>query len=182
MMLSVRPLVRCLSTGQIIPTRSHNFLPPYRNRRRVPLFLSSFSNKQHDRVGGTDEDSEKNYTVRQKMKRMMKRYGAVGFGVYASVYVSFWSAFYVGFSYDLIDTSFMIGQSGSIHEYIAETLDNITWTESYRDTIKNTPQLTNAAVALLACKIIEPVRWGVAIALTPIVSKKIRDYRESRRS
>ena len=55
------------------------------------MFLSSFSNKQHDRVGGTDEDSEKNYTVRQKMKRMMKRYGAVGFGVYASVYVSFWS-------------------------------------------------------------------------------------------
>lgn len=91
------------------------------------------------------------------------------------------SAFYVGFANDLIDTSFILGSSGSIHEYVSETLDALTWTENYRDIIKNTPQLTTAAVALLACKIIEPVRWGVTIAITPTVSKMIHDYRKEGR-
>ena len=39
---------------------------------------------------------------------------------HSSFFISLHAAFYVGFSYDLIDTSFMIGQSGSIHEYIGE--------------------------------------------------------------
>ncbi|GMI17090.1 hypothetical protein TrLO_g13495 [Triparma laevis f. longispina] len=176
---------RCLSTIPSIypiPIRSHNFLPPYRNRRRTPLFRSL--GVERDRVGGVktkDDNEPQDYTIRQKMKRIMKRYGAVGFGVYASVYVSFWSAFYVGFANDLIDTSFILGSSGSIHEYVSETLDALTWTENYRDIIKNTPQLTTAAVALLACKIIEPVRWGVTIAITPTVSKMIHDYRKEGR-
>lgn len=117
---------------------------------------------------------------------MMRKYGPVFIGTYASVYLTTLGLLFGCVQSGALDPIYLFslfgqvdtGESQSIVDLVVEWMKNHSFTEKYASTVEEKPYLANFAVAWIAVKFTEPIRAAVAIGLTPRVARFIGHQKE----
>ena len=114
---------------------------------------------------------------------MLKKYGPVFVGTYLSVYFSTLGILFAGVQSGVLDPVVLFGWMGqggdsettttaaSTVHLVVEFMENHDFTKPYSGIIERNPVFANLAVAWIAVKFTEPIRLGVALAITPRVSR-----------
>ena len=115
---------------------------------------------------------------------MLRQYGPIFVGTYASVYFTTLGLLFSGVQSGLLDPLALFAYLGShnptaagveetattVH-LVVDWMQHYDWTKPYAPYIEQNPAFANFAVAWIAVKFTEPVRLPVALALTPRVSR-----------
>jgi len=133
-----------------------------------------------------DQAAERLQTVRENPAEsarsfgsMIRLYGPVFLGTYFCVYVATLGSLFMGVESGVLDPvhvmqSWGVGEgTESTVQFVVDWMKSHTLTEPYAETVKKNPELGNLAVAWIAVKFTEPVRFAVTLALTPRVARAI---------
>lgn len=111
---------------------------------------------------------------------MMRQYGPVFVGTYASVYFSVLFLLFTGVETGILDPVSLLTQLGMVPQENATTVsvvlsvfEKYSFTQNFVPYVKQYPALANLAVAWIAIKFTEPVRLPTALFLTPYVARLI---------
>lgn len=115
------------------------------------------------------------------MGAMFKKYGPVFVGTYFTVYMSTLAALFAGVETGVLDPVVLfswLGQDGgdgaaSTVHLVVDWMKNHTFTEPYASYVEKNPSVANLAVAWIAVKFTEPIRFAVTLALTPRVARSL---------
>ena len=147
----------------------------------------------------TDSDEEaKQSTLRERMHErrekgraaakkgalkagdLLKTYGPVFIGTYLGVYLSTLGVLYLGVETGVLDPANLLSlvtsnedSVKSTAEIITEFLDHYPWTKPYSPVVARNPQMANFAVAWIATKFTEPIRFGVTVAIVPKLARTL---------
>ena len=111
---------------------------------------------------------------------MIKLYGPVFIGSYLSIYVSTLGLMFAGVQSGLLDPVSLLdflGVSGdqssakSTVDAVVEFMENHTLTNPYASFVAKNPSLANLAVAWIAVKFTEPIRFAITLSITPRVAR-----------
>lgn len=115
---------------------------------------------------------------------MFQKYGPVFVGTYLSVYFGTLGLLFGGVQSGVLDPVVLfgwLGQEGALADGSTETastvhlvvefMENHDFTKPYAGYIEQNPAFANLAVAWIAVKFTEPIRLGVALTITPRVSR-----------
>ena len=135
------------------------------------------------------------------MKDLFKKYGWTFIGTYVTVYFVTLTTLFVGINWGWMDPpSLTLGDWGGSAEtilegigvspeeasemkqrqaegegisqkWIVDKLGSYEWSKKYADKLANNPSWINLGVAWVATKFTEPIRFGVAVAITPRVAR-----------
>lgn len=112
---------------------------------------------------------------------MLRKYGPVFVGTYASVYLTTLGSLFAIVQSGLLDPAYLFnllghvdaGETKNTVDLVVEWMKNHSFTEPYAPFMERNPYLANLAVAWIAVKFTEPVRAGVSLAITPRVSRAL---------
>jgi len=122
--------------------------------RRLPVrFMATKDGKEHEQREEPPRGG--------KLRELWTKYGAVGIGTYAGVYVGTLATLYVA-----IDTGYLVAVD-------AVALARYLHLDTFMDFSNVNPKASNFTLAWLLTKIIEPLRLGVTIAITPAIARKL---------
>mmetsp|Transcript_5310 Transcript_5310/g.8188 ORF Transcript_5310/g.8188 Transcript_5310/m.8188 type:complete len:171 (-) Transcript_5310:324-836(-) len=112
-------------------------------------------------VGGEKTRAEKNKENVGKVRDLIRNYGPVGVGVYLGIYVG-----NIGLFYGLLQSNVIgAGDALSLLNYL-----NIT---EYYDVSAISPRQGNFALAWIMTKLTEPLRFVLAVSITPSLARRI---------
>jgi len=122
---------------------------------------------------------------------MVQKYGRTFVGAYASVYFITLGTLFGGIDSGIIDPSTLsnievpwhIADDGSLGptdkddfdsgvQYVASLLKKFKWSEPYADTVVKNPHLANLAIAWIATKLTEPIRFALSLAIVRSIKKE----------
>ena len=104
------------------------------------------------------------------IKGLMKEYGKVGFATYGVVYVGTLSVMYIAASTHLVEG--------------ADATQFLSWTglDQWLDIKEMNPKKSSFALAWILTKIVEPLRLGFTIAITPTISRLLGQRRDEKKA
>jgi Protein of unknown function (DUF1279) len=111
---------------------------------------------------------------------MIKLYGPVFIGTYASVYLTTLGLLFTGVESGVLDPVSIIGmihssesttETLSTVDFVLNFMNKYTMTQPYTYIIQDYPSAANFAIAWIAVKFTEPVRLGIALSVTPRVAR-----------
>lgn len=111
---------------------------------------------------------------------MVRKYGPVFVGTYATVYFSTLGLLFLGVESGVLDPVQLFtwfgaenGAEKSTVQLVVDFLKHHTVTEPYANFVEKNPSMANLAVAWISIKFTEPVRLPLALTLTPHVARYI---------
>ena len=137
---------------------------------------------------------------KQSFRSMLRQYGPIFIGTYGVVYVSTVFGLFMGIQSGILDaTSIMdylsgtasstadagggggvdvdpdntIQSAASTMTYMVEFLEYYSWTKPLAPIVQENPWTANFGIAWIMTKFTEPIRLGLAVAVTPSIAKKI---------
>jgi hypothetical protein len=133
---------------------------------------------------------------KQSFRSMLRQYGPVFIGTYGVVYVSTVFGLFMGVQSGILDaTSVMdylsgtasstadaggadvdpdiIQSAASTMTYMVEFLEYYSWTKPLAPIVQENPWTANFGIAWIMTKFTEPVRFGITVAVTPSIAKKL---------
>lgn len=133
---------------------------------------------------------------KQSFRSMLRQYGPIFIGTYGVVYVSTVFGLFMGIQSGILDaTSIMdylsgttsstadaggvdvnpdtIQSAASTMTYMVEFLEYYSWTKPLAPIVQENPWTANFGIAWIMTKFTEPIRFGLAVAVTPSIAKKI---------
>jgi len=109
---------------------------------------------------------------------MIKQYGPVFVGTYASVYFLTLAGLFAGVESGVLDPVVLFGwlgqdtgETANTVQLVVDFMENHAITKPYAHVIENNPAVANLAVAWIAVKFTEPIRLAASIGLTPRVAR-----------
>ena len=116
------------------------------------------------------------------MGGMIRKYGPVFVGTYATVYFSTLALLFAGVESGVLDPIVLfswLGQGGgaegagaeSTVQLVVDFMESHSFTQPYAHVIEKNPSVANLAVAWIAVKFTEPIRLGVSLTATPRVAR-----------
>ena len=139
---------------------------------------------------------------KQSFRSMLRQYGPIFIGTYGVVYVSTVFGLFMGIQSGILDaTSIMdylsgtasstadaaggggggvdvdpdntIQSAASTMTYMVEFLEYYSWTKPLAPIVQENPWTANFGIAWIMTKFTEPIRLGLAVAVTPSIAKQI---------
>jgi hypothetical protein len=133
---------------------------------------------------------------KQSFRSMVRQYGPVFIGTYGVVYVSTVFGLFMGVQSGVLDaTSIMAYLSGtasstpagaggvddpdtiqsaaSTMTYMVDFLEYYSWTKPLAPIVQENPWTANFGIAWIMTKFTEPIRFGITVAVTPSIAKKL---------
>jgi len=118
----------------------------------------------------------------KSMGGMIRKYGPVFVGTYATVYFSTLALLFAGVESGALDPIVLfgwLGQGGgaegagaeSTVQLVVDFMESHSLTQPYAHVIEKNPSVANLAVAWIAVKFTEPIRLAVSLAATPRVAR-----------
>ena len=134
---------------------------------------------QHHLQEFRDHPQAKTQQSAQTFGSMLKRYGPVFVGTYFTVYVSTLLTLFGGVESGVLDPVVLfqwLGQSGggeavSTVHLVVDWMEQHSWTAPYAPYVEKNPSMANLAVAWIAVKFTEPIRFGLTLGITPRVAR-----------
>lgn len=135
-----------------------------------------------------DDDNEKKdqlEPVKPTFRSMVRKYGPIFVGTYLTVYVSTWASLFAGIESGLLDPAYILSFfTSSTHgadgetvlttaDLILEVLNKYSWTQPAVPFVEKYPSVANLAVAWIATKPTEPIRFGVTVMVLPRVARAL---------
>lgn len=111
------------------------------------------------------------------LREMVRRYGAVFIGTYFTVYFSTLGLLFFGIESGALDPAYVMSwvssenDAKSTVQVVTEFMDHYPWTQPYVSYVENNPEVANLAVAWIAVKFTEPIRFGTTVAIVPRLSR-----------
>jgi hypothetical protein len=108
---------------------------------------------------------------------MFRRYGAVFGGTYFTVYFSTLGLFFLGIESGALDPAYIMSwvssepDAKSTVQVVIEFMDHYPWTRPYVPMVESNPEVANLAVAWIAVKFTEPIRFGTTVAIVPRLAR-----------
>lgn len=112
-------------------------------------------------------------------KDMVSRYGPVFVGTYFGVYVTTLGSLWALVESGLVDPAYVISwiaeaeDKKTTAEFIADFLGHYTLTTRFVPIVESNPSMANLAVAWIAVKFTEPIRFGLTVAIVPRLARKL---------
>lgn len=125
------------------------------------------------------------------ISEMIRKYGRTFIGAYASVYFMTLGTLFGSIDSGIIDPSTLsnievpwhIADDGGTGptdkedfdsgvEYVASLLKKFKWSEPYADTVVENPHMANLAIAWIATKLTEPIRFALSVAIVRSIKKE----------
>jgi hypothetical protein len=139
---------------------------------------------QHHLQEFRDHPQAKTQQSAQTFGSMLQRYGPVFVGTYFTVYVSTLVTLFGGVESGVLDPVVLfqwLGQSGagdgggeevvSTVHLVVDWMEQHSWTSPYAPYVEKNPSMANLAVAWIAVKFTEPIRFGLTLGVTPRVAR-----------
>lgn len=110
---------------------------------------------------------------------MIRRYGPVFVGTYFTVYVSTLGSLWGLVETGVVDPAYVISwiadaeDKKTTAEFIADFLSHYTLTNRLVPIVESNPSMANLAVAWIAVKFTEPLRFGVTMAIVPSLARAL---------
>ncbi|VEU40601.1 unnamed protein product [Pseudo-nitzschia multistriata] len=125
-------------------------------------------------------------------KAMMKKYGVVFFGTYFAIYCSTVLGLFMSVQSGHLDVMYIISlitgtssptdpggvadpetilEAKSTVKHLVEFLESYTLTKPVAPMVEEYPSIGNLAIAWIATKFTEPIRFGATVALTPPIAR-----------
>jgi len=113
------------------------------------------------------------------MGGMARQYGPVFVGAYGTLYLATLGSIYGGIQSGALDPVVLMdwihppeGESAaSTVHVVVEWMEHYSFTKPYAPVVEKHPYVANLAVAWIATKFTEPIRFGVTLAITPRVAR-----------
>jgi hypothetical protein len=127
--------------------------------------------------GRRDQGREVASKGAHSLSEMFRRYGAVFIGTYFTVYFSTLGVFFLGIESGALDPAYVMSwvssepDAKSTVQVVTEIMDHYPWTRPYVPVVESNPKVANLAVAWIAVKFTEPIRFGTTVAIVPRLSR-----------
>lgn len=115
---------------------------------------------------------------------MLKQYGPVFVGTYMGVYFTTLGLLFAGVESGVMDPVSLfdwlghggsggegVGETKSTVELVVQFMESHALTKPYAPVVQRNPEFANLAAAWVAVKFTEPVRFPVAVAITPRIAR-----------
>eukprot|EP00429_Kryptoperidinium_foliaceum_P099893 CAMPEP_0176233632 /NCGR_PEP_ID=MMETSP0121_2-20121125/25922_1 /TAXON_ID=160619 /ORGANISM="Kryptoperidinium foliaceum, Strain CCMP 1326" /LENGTH=266 /DNA_ID=CAMNT_0017573027 /DNA_START=20 /DNA_END=817 /DNA_ORIENTATION=+ len=139
-----------------------------------PQHTNTFRERMEDRRDRGREAASKGA---HSLSEMVRRYGAVFVGTYFTVYVSTLGVLFLGIESGVLDPAYVMSwvssepDAKSTVEVVTDFMGHYPWTRPYVPYIESNPEVANLAVAWIAVKFTEPIRFGTTVAIVPRLSR-----------
>jgi hypothetical protein len=133
---------------------------------------------------------------KQTFRSMLRQYGPVFIGTYGVVYVSTVCGLFMGIQSGILDAASImaylsgtasstadaggvdvdpdtIQSAASTMTYMVEFLEYYSWTKPLAPIVQENPWTANFGIAWIMTKFTEPIRFGMTVAVTPSIAKKL---------
>ena len=111
------------------------------------------------------------------LRDMVRRYGAVFIGTYFTVYFTTLGVLFLGIESGALDPLYVMSWVSSDEDMkstvqvVTEFMDHYPWTRPYVPYVESNPEVANLAVAWIAVKFTEPIRFGATVAIVPRLAR-----------
>mmetsp|Transcript_12226 Transcript_12226/g.30913 ORF Transcript_12226/g.30913 Transcript_12226/m.30913 type:complete len:260 (+) Transcript_12226:179-958(+) len=167
-------------------SRSLDFLNGYSSHDRM-MFSTSAKQDDNDETTIAAKPEEKS-----SFRYMMKRYGKIFIGTYFGIYLTTVSCLFLSVQSGHIDAMYMISlltgtsspsepggvadpttiqEAASAMKDLVALLEGYTITRPVAPLVEQYPWTANFAIAWIATKFTEPIRFGATVVLTPPIAR-----------
>lgn len=111
---------------------------------------------------------------------MLRQYGPVFVGTYMGVYFTTLGLLFAGVESGVMDPVSLFGWIGAAGadgetrttvEFVVQFMESHSLTKPYAPVVERNPEFANLAAAWVAVKFTEPVRFPIAVAITPKIAR-----------
>jgi len=140
----------------------------------MPSSDSSASKKDDEKDEKPKEETgDSNVSTNPTFKTMVRNYGPLFIGTYFAVYFSTWGSIFAGIESGAFDPAYILSfivdnnDSKTTAELVLDILKKYPWTQPAVPYVEANPSVANLAVAWIATKPTEPIRFGITVAALP---------------
>jgi hypothetical protein len=175
-----------------------------RNMGTLPQCRSFYTSTTRSEAAHNDTGDSSNTTLRQRFRdgarqgaqrgqvmakkgattvsAMIRQYGPVFIGTYATVYFTTLGTLFLGIDSGLLDPANLLHMlQGTVAEggetpkstvhMVVNILEHYSWTAPYAPIVEKNPHVANLAVAWIAIKFTEPIRLAFTLAIVPRLAR-----------
>mmetsp|Transcript_35019 Transcript_35019/g.84744 ORF Transcript_35019/g.84744 Transcript_35019/m.84744 type:complete len:266 (-) Transcript_35019:1362-2159(-) len=120
-----------------------------------------------------EEAGDSKLSTNPTFKTMVRNYGPLFIGTYFAVYFSTWGSIFAGIESGAFDPAYILSfivdnnDSKTTAQLVLDLLKKYPWTQPAVPYVEANPSVANLAVAWIATKPTEPIRFGITVAALP---------------